>query len=744
MARKTEKVIILGGGVGALSAAVGLVEVNKKRQTHGATEPLYDIHIYQRGWRLGGKCASGRNATFGQRIEEHGLHIWAGFYESAFSIMRTVLADIAPEQGQEDLLYKLFRRQDMVLFRDKGIQSSLACWPLWFEPNENDKMAFPGAQGLFESRPPMPSNITILKRIFDLLYVPFKAMTAHWLASDVAADRVWDTLESDQQNRLREMIKRASSADGESNLMHSLLLQTTDPLTTPPSTMLKDLEVVLGVICWLCRECASRRDKTELSPDLQMINDLIELVGVVILQMIRYAVLSHNGAEIVTDFAKVDHLEIIDFVAENDPHLRNSPVLEAFFDYAFAFRHGATGYPTGVQRPTGSACSVLEGSVQLLAGYREGFFFKGRYGMGDLLCTPIYKYLKKHGVTVHFFHNVTELLPSADGRNVETIHIDQQVAFNEGGYEPQVVVANFKCWPSEPIWDNLPKDTPRNVEYESIYGPQPTPHDQLTLTHGAKGDDGFDHVVFGISAGSLKQLCPKMFDQKIEWQKTIWNLKTTRTKAFQLWFDKDLGELNPDFSLAAGGYKFGCDSDKIGPIVALLPEPFDTYSDMSQTLSQEDWGPNGPKNVAYFCSAMGDESITGIENDPEIAKLAVFAEAIEWFETEGPVLFPGAFDSDGTMKPGSLHLEPKQGDDAFVQQYFRANLDPSERYVLSPPNNLSYRLEAGDTTYDNLTFAGDWTKVANMNAGCVECAAMSGLDAAAAVSHTNVNARNTP
>ena len=45
----------------------------------------YDITVYQQGWRLGGKGASGRGRL--ERIEEHGLHIWFGFYENAFRML---------------------------------------------------------------------------------------------------------------------------------------------------------------------------------------------------------------------------------------------------------------------------------------------------------------------------------------------------------------------------------------------------------------------------------------------------------------------------------------------------------------------------------------------------------------------------------------------------------------------------------------------------------------------------------
>ena len=47
------------------------------------------------GWRLGGKGASGRNAAHGSRIEEHGLHIWFGFYDNAFLTMRQCYEELA-------------------------------------------------------------------------------------------------------------------------------------------------------------------------------------------------------------------------------------------------------------------------------------------------------------------------------------------------------------------------------------------------------------------------------------------------------------------------------------------------------------------------------------------------------------------------------------------------------------------------------------------------------------------------
>ena len=72
------KVAIIGGGCASVTTAFELTQPRHKGR--------YQVTIYQLGWRLGGKGASGRGPA--GRIEEHGLHIWLGFYENAFRLMR--------------------------------------------------------------------------------------------------------------------------------------------------------------------------------------------------------------------------------------------------------------------------------------------------------------------------------------------------------------------------------------------------------------------------------------------------------------------------------------------------------------------------------------------------------------------------------------------------------------------------------------------------------------------------------
>ena len=67
-----QKVAVLGGGAAGVAAAFWLSAPEQNGR--------YQVTLYTQGWRLGGKCASGRNADLDNRIEEHGLHMLMGCY----------------------------------------------------------------------------------------------------------------------------------------------------------------------------------------------------------------------------------------------------------------------------------------------------------------------------------------------------------------------------------------------------------------------------------------------------------------------------------------------------------------------------------------------------------------------------------------------------------------------------------------------------------------------------------------
>ena len=87
------RIAILGGGCAGIAAAERLTR-------HPMDRERFEVTVYQRGHRLGGKGATGRNSRHGWRIEEHGLHVWLGFYRRAFAMMKTVYAEWnAPAQA---------------------------------------------------------------------------------------------------------------------------------------------------------------------------------------------------------------------------------------------------------------------------------------------------------------------------------------------------------------------------------------------------------------------------------------------------------------------------------------------------------------------------------------------------------------------------------------------------------------------------------------------------------------------
>ena len=61
-------------------------------------------------------------------------------------------------------------------------------------------------------------------------------------------------------------------------------------------------------------------------------------------------------------------------------------------------------------------------------------------------------------------------------------------------------------------------------------------------------------------------------------------------------------------------------------------------------------------------------------------------------------------------------------------QWFRANVNPTDRYTLSLPGSNKYRLKAGASGFSNLIITGDWIDF-GVNVGYYEGAIIAGLQA---------------
>ena len=91
----------------------------------------------------------------------------------------------------------------------------------------------------------------------------------------------------------------------------------------------------------------------------------------------------------------------------------------------------------------------------------------------------------------------------------------------------------------------------------------------------------------------------------------------------------------------------------------------------------------------------------------------------------------------------AMHDPSKRGRgvNQFDQQYWRANIDPNERFTLNVADTVRHRLDPWDSKFDNLVLAGDWTYT-GFNLGSFEGATMSGkLRVAGAHGSTGVGRR---
>jgi hypothetical protein len=196
------------------------------------------------------------------------------------------------------------------------------------------------------------------------------------------------------------------------------------------------------------------------------------------------------------------------------------------------------------------------------------------------------------------------------------------------------------------------------------------------------------------------------------WRRMVEKVATVATHSAQLWLDAseaDLGWHGPPAVTLTG---FG--------------DTFETWAAMSHLLPREGWPAAGaPRSIAYLCGAMPDV-------EPGSADEDVRRNLTRFLEKEVGSLWPGARDSTGFRWDLLWDGEARNGPDRLAAQYVRANIDPSDRYVQSLPGTGKYRLAPGDTGFDNLVVAGDWT-ACGFDAGCLEAATRSGVLAARAV-----------
>ncbi|MBB5017716.1 uncharacterized protein with NAD-binding domain and iron-sulfur cluster [Chitinivorax tropicus] len=707
-----EKIAILGGGVGSMTTAFFLTE-QPGWQNH------YDITVYQMGWRLGGKGASGRNAALGQRIEEHGLHIWFGFYENAFGMIRAAYDALdrpygAPLRTWEDA----FKPHNYIVLQE-WVRNEWKSWQLDFPtlpgiPGDGDEQLtiWQVAVSMFgwikKWLGQWRERHHTLAR--TLRQAPVEVKPGNWLKRLAAAVN-------------REVHELLEDFGVFHDALHDFIASLPDLIDDHDDDQYDILRHALGTIRTWLEEAID--DVLEHDDELRRLYISLDLSVAVLSGMLEDGVF-RRGFDVIND---------LDFRAwllkhgANAAYSIDSAPVRGFYDLVFAYEDG------DFERPNVEAGTMLRAMLRIAFLYKGGIMWKMQAGMGDVIFTPMYEVLKKRGVKFKFFHKVEELVPVAG--EVGEIRLTRQVDLvrGEDQYDPFVWVKGLACWPSTPNYDQIMPEQAdllrtHQVNLESFWTDWPAvyqaqfgkPLPEITLKRGVD----FDKVVFGISIGALPHLCPQLLAQSPALQQTATRVKTVVTQAYQLWLNQPLSAL---------GWKDAPSGQQ--PVLSGFVEPYDTWASMDQLLVREDWpaGPDAPRNVAYFCSAMPVSQFPPRTDHDFPVRMAERAKqgALSQVRTQLHWLWPysqieGQFNWQWLTDP-----QQGQGEARFDRQYWRANVDPSEHYVLSVVGSSQYRLATDGAEFGNLLLTGDWIRT-GLNAGCVEAAVMAGMQTARAIS----------
>ncbi len=661
-----KKIAIVGGGLGGVSAALAL-------SSTPALRSRFDVTLYSQGWRLGGKGASGRNQEEGERIEEHGLHVFLGFYDTAFSVMQQTYAEW-----------------------NKPVNYAFQNWKEAFDPQYSMTLMqdFPTLLG--DRWEPW---------IFNLPQTPGEPGNATALDANIYIPRILQHITKNLLPELQEhealaTLKELSGFDRLDLILD--LLAVFDALN---SQLVSKLIILLeDLLHWF---------QTYVEPIALnftagwKISCLVDFGLTFVIGLLKDVVPYGQAG-----FDRINDQDFKDWLAANGlgEAFHFSAPVRSLYDLTFAYILGKTkDEERTASMSAGAAANVM---ILLFFGYKDAPIWKMRAGMGDTVFTPIYETLKQRGVKIELFHRFQALDVSEDGSSIQALHFWRQVDLKDGSYNPLITVPYgdnkqfLYCWPSAPLWDQIVGDQDTAAiagNLESISS------DYHVGTLDLEAGTDFDAVVMAIPPASQTRYAADLAGKSARYAEMLESASSVPTGNVQLWFKPDLEGL---------GWTEG-------PTVAVSNvQPLDSWGEMSQTLPAEPWRGYTvkPQAVEYLCGPMpffeNDEEAMIAHSDEFPVRLREIA--MKWLDNNGNVLWPNV-----VHKHNFDNI-------SLVSAYYRYNWDPTELYVQSRPGTIARRLKPSKSGFANLFLAGDWTKTL-YSMGSAESATASGLDAGAAI-----------
>ncbi len=382
-----QKVVILGGGIGAVSTALMLTDPSM----HGR----YEVTIHCMGWRLGGKGASGRNAAFHQRVEEHGLHIWFGHYRNAIALMNTCYDELRQSHYQGFTCFAdAFAPQNRVVLTER-VGNEWRPWPIDFL-----------------ELPPF-ANVPTVYGLYELL-------RAHIGRNPTVARAINAYRRRTTSARDVEVLAALSHHGADVHALNRTVSPNLGLSATERNAESEALKALAQSI-WIA---LVRRG---LDDDRDRRFWVITYLGITIARGILDDRLYESGG-----FNAVDNEELrawltrhSSFAGSGDPRPDRlafwSAAVQAFYDASFSY---AGGDP---EKPNVAASTALRCMLRILFDYSGSFVYKMRAGMGDTVFAPLYQCLKDRGVRFEFFSRAVNLGLDASYRRIKTIEISRQV-----------------------------------------------------------------------------------------------------------------------------------------------------------------------------------------------------------------------------------------------------------------------------------------------------------------------------
>ena len=419
----------------------------------------------------------------------------------------------------------------------------------------------------------------------------------------------------------------------------------------------------------------------------------------------------------------INHLDLREWLKK---HGANSKTLDSGFvkfhyDMFFSYRNG------NIDEPDSEAGTLLKFALKFYFCYDDISYFHGAGGDGDVIFAPIYEVLRKRGVRFKFFHKVEELkLNINNPKLVEHIRVTKQADLINEEYDPLINVKGLPSWPNEPKYEEIVQKQANllmknNIDLESFWTRWPNvyeehfkqPLPEIVLKRGRD----FDIIVFGIPVGSLPYLCSELLEASPSLRNTNTYIGRTSSAQLQMWGDIAMTQsMTPCFYSSA--------------------EQDFMVSTGDPGLKLENWESLGinPKNLQYVTFVEDIDEIPPSNHTwfPHECREKVKKFVKSRVENSLENCWPGAY-KDGNFQWEVLTgLEERTGEERLEAQYFRVNINPSDRYTQFLTNTSQYRIKIDGAGLDNIYFVGDWIQT-GINC-CVEGAVTAGLLASKAIS----------